>query len=148
MPRRKSDFALLDSAETIEDFILLLASGMSADCKDGGDTLVKRYYNSLNLNSSTVPFAQNEWCHLKLKKLKTLLAYGADVSLIFQSFTYDTDFSEMLTLLENQLTLVEVFMENEQAKQWMTNEPSYHESLKRIREQMERTSEKLRKIQI
>lgn len=148
MPRKKTDADLLDSAESIEDFILLLASGISPNCQlKDGTSLTESYYGSLTRAKHNISSY-----NIMLEKLKILLSAGADVTTIFQTtyrnFHFQTDFTQTLDILENQLILLELLFESEQARQWLANEPFYHKSLERIKGRMARVASKLQTIYI
>lgn len=151
MPRKKSDANLMASVDKIEDFVLLLASGASPDCEIKGEPLVKHYYDKLERVILGQPIPYSEKYKPVLDKLKALISFGANVDSIFEMpiFTGNAPlFAMTVVTLENKFILVETILASEKAKQLIAQDQFYSESLSRIREQMERVTEELKKINI
>lgn len=93
--------------EGIVPFLLAIAKGADINEKFKGKTLVQFYYENIKHSGNLT----TELVQLRLKKLKCLMALGADTTKIIQE-----DYRDLVLGVNRYLMLLELLLENENAQ--------------------------------
>ena len=120
----------LGSVESIEDFILAIASGADVNGTWKGGPLVEHYFTEAMCHSVVYPTGDpKSRPDVNMQKLQAIICAGADVSPLFRSPYEYYEYGNLVRLIGRRLELLEIVLSNEQAQNLITADGGYRKDL-------------------
>ena len=128
----------LGSVESIEDFILAIASGADVNGTWKGGPLVEHYFTEAMRHSVVYPAGDPKGRpDGNMQKLQALICAGADVSPLFRSPYEYYEYGNLVRLIGRRMELLEIVLSSEQAQSLIAANDGYRKDLAELYSRMQ-----------
>lgn len=139
----------LGSVESIEDFILAIASGADVNGTWKGGPLVEHYFTEAMRHSVVYPTGDpKSRPDENMQKLQALICAGADVSPLFRSPYEYYEYGNLVRLIGRRVELLEIVLSSEQAQSLVAANDGYRKDLAELYGRMQKITGLIEKMGI
>ncbi len=139
----------LGSVESIEDFILAIASGADVNGTWKGGPLVEHYFTEAMRHSVVYPAGDPKGRpDGNMQKLQALICAGADVSPLFRSPYEYYEYGNLVRLIGRRMELLEIVLSSEQAPGLISADSGYRKDLAELYGRMQKIAGVIEKMGI